>query len=66
MKLSNTQKNVIKLVVQGLTNAQIAQELSFSEANIKKNLQKIYKSFKVQNRSSLVREALSAIYSELI
>jgi len=57
-KLTMEQESIIKLVVQGRTNMQIAEELGYSERSIKRRLRAIYKAYSVDNRQSLVREAI--------
>ncbi len=44
---------IIELVSVGKTNAEIADDIGYSEVNVKKRLQKLFKNFNVKNRSSL-------------
>jgi len=66
MKLTEEQKSIIELVVQGKTNAQIAEEMGYCERNVKKKLHKIYKTFKVENRAALITTYLSMKFAEYI
>ena len=57
--LSHRQREILDLVAQGLTNAQIAQQLFLSEYTIKQHLRAAYKHLGVRNRTEaakLVRE----------
>ena len=56
MKLNDLQIQIIKLVNQGKSNPEIANQLGYSVENIKKNLRVCFKYFKVRNRVELVRE----------
>ena len=49
-KLNDEQKDIVKLVKQGLTNIEIGVELGYSADSIKKPLSVIYKKFGVRNR----------------
>lgn len=64
MKLNDTQKQILKLIVQGKSNYEIAEQLNYSLANIKKNIQFCYKFFNVRNRASLVRETMLLLLAE--
>jgi DNA-binding CsgD family transcriptional regulator len=56
---------VIRLVVQGLANKQIASQLSLSESTIKNTLQQLFAKTSVRTRAQLVRVALER-YRDLL
>lgn len=66
MKLTAEQAEIINYVVEGQTNIQIAEEMGFSERSINRRLKKIFKIFGVENKPSLIREAMAMQYAELI
>jgi len=66
MGLTDEQKEIINLVVDGQTNIQIAEELGYCERSIKNRLKKIYKLFNVENRAGLIREAMAMHFADLI
>jgi DNA-binding NarL/FixJ family response regulator len=49
--LSARQREVLELVVEGLTNAEIAERLFLSESTIKQHLRAAYKLLGVKNRT---------------
>lgn len=53
--LSARQQEVLELVVEGLSNAQIAQRLYLSESTIKQHLRAAYKALGVSNRNEAAR-----------
>lgn len=53
-KLNDEQKDIVKLVQQGLTNIEIGVELGYSADSIKKRLSVIYKKFGVRKRIELI------------
>ncbi len=53
--LSARQREVLELVVEGLSNAQIAQRLYLSESTIKQHLRAAYKALGVSNRNEAAR-----------
>jgi two-component system nitrate/nitrite response regulator NarL len=58
--LSERQSEILELVVEGLSNAQIAKRLSISESTVKQHLGAAYKLLGVKNRreaSAMVRQA---------
>lgn len=55
VNVTPTEKRVTELVEQGLTNKQVAAELSTSEGAVKQHLFRIYKKCGVDNRIELVR-----------
>lgn len=65
MQLNETQKEIISLVIDGKSNKQIAEELNYSVDNVKKNLKYCFKYFKVNDRVSLVREALLLLHYDM-
>lgn len=58
MKLTDEEKFILKKVVQGATNAQIAANLEYCESSIKKRMTKLYLKFNVSGRTELVKKCL--------
>lgn len=56
--LSERELEVIKLIVEGNTNREIAIKLHFAEITVKKHVSSIYKKLNVSNRSKAVRKYL--------
>jgi DNA-binding NarL/FixJ family response regulator len=52
--LTETEIKIIKLLLTGLTNRKIADELYISEKTVKFHLYKVFKKLKVKNRSELI------------
>ena len=52
------EQEVVSLVIQGYSNAKLAQSLSLSEVTIKKHLSRIYEKIGVKNRTQLTRVML--------
>ncbi len=63
--LNNRESEVIKLLVQGMTNKEIAAHLNVSESVIKNTLQQLFAKTEVRTRSQLVRVALEC-YRDLL
>ena len=53
--LSHRQKEVLMLVGEGLSNADVAKRLYLSESTVKQHLRKAYRALGVRNRSQAVR-----------
>jgi two-component system nitrate/nitrite response regulator NarL len=53
--LTPRQREILKLVIEGQTNAQIGRELYLSESTIKQHLRAAYKILKVRNRTEASR-----------
>jgi DNA-binding NarL/FixJ family response regulator len=53
--LSARQQEVLRLVVEGMSNAQIAKRLYISESTVKQHLRSVYKALGVRNRTEVVR-----------
>lgn len=63
--LSTREVEVLRLVVQGLANKEIAAQLKISESAVKNSLQQLFAKAGVRTRSQLVRVALEQ-YRELL
>src|SRR5918912_1605672 len=50
-RLTHRQLEILKLVVEGLSNAQIAEKLFLSESTVKQHLRRAYKTLGVRSRS---------------
>ena len=53
-RLSYREKEILDLMIQGLTNAQIAQKAVITEETVKAHLKSIYRKLNVQNRIQAV------------
>jgi DNA-binding NarL/FixJ family response regulator len=53
--LSARQREILELVVEGLSNAQIARRLYLSESTIKQHLRAVYKLLEVSNRTEAAK-----------
>ena len=62
-RLTEREFNVISLVVEGLTNSQIAEKLHISVHTVKAHLEAIYDKFGVSNR---VQATIKAIVLGLV
>jgi len=58
LSLNTREMEVLRLLVQGLTNKEIAAKLEISESSVKNTLQGLFTKSGVRTRSQLVREAL--------
>jgi PAS domain S-box-containing protein len=63
--LNNRESEVLRLVVQGLANKEIASHLNVSESVVKNTLQQLFAKTDVRTRSQLVRVALEC-YRDLL
>ncbi|QOJ23373.1 MAG: response regulator transcription factor [Gammaproteobacteria bacterium] len=59
--LTKSEQEIIKLVTKGLTNKQIAQQLTVSPETVKKHLKSVFIKTGVRNRSQLVFGYFSGI-----
>ena len=63
--LNSRELDVLRLVVQGLANKEIASRMSISESAVKNTLQQLFAKTEVRTRSQLVRVALEQ-YRDLL
>jgi DNA-binding NarL/FixJ family response regulator len=56
--LTDRQRQVLRLVFEGLANKEIAQRIGVSESSVKATLQQLFSKMAVHTRSQLVRVAL--------
>jgi DNA-binding CsgD family transcriptional regulator len=63
--LTDRELGVLRLVVQGLANKEIAVSLNVSESTVKNTLQQLFAKTNVRSRSRLVREAMEQ-YRDLL
>jgi PAS domain S-box-containing protein len=63
--LNNRERDVLRLVVQGLANKEIASRMEISESAIKNTLQQLFAKTNIRTRSQLVRVALEQ-YRDLL
>lgn len=59
--LSNRERDVLALVVQGLTNRQIASELGVGQSTAKTYVARLFDKFNVNSRSALVARVLRGV-----
>ena len=52
-RLSNREREVMLLTVEGLSNKQIARQLNMSENTVKVHLHKIYRKLGINSRTKL-------------
>jgi DNA-binding CsgD family transcriptional regulator len=57
------ERQILRLLVQGMTNRQIAQSLGIAEDTVKKHLHHVYKKLGVRRRTLLIVD-LSRLFSE--
>lgn len=55
------EREIVRLVLRGLTNKQIAQTLGIAEDTVKKHLHRAYKKLGVRRRALLIAERITAI-----
>lgn len=60
--LSDSERRVLVLLCQGMSNAEIAEELAYSESTIKKYVSSIIEQFGATSRLNLVVKVLNAEY----
>ncbi len=65
INLTDRDKQVLRLVLQGLSNKEIGVQLAVSESAIKSSLQQLFAKTGVRTRSHLVRLALEDLRDEL-
>ncbi|AJY74840.1 helix-turn-helix domain-containing protein [Paenibacillus beijingensis] len=53
--LTEREQEVVKLVIEGLSNADIAKTLYVAEITVKKHLRSVYQKLQVRNRADLLR-----------
>ena len=63
--LNNRESDVLRLLVQGLANKEIASRLNVSESVVKNTMQQLFAKTEVRTRSQLVRVALEC-YRDLL
>ena len=63
--LNSRETDVLRLLVQGLTNKEIASRLGVSESVVKNTRQQLFAKTEVRTRSQLVRIALEQYRSHL-
>jgi len=63
--LNNRESDVLRLLVQGLSNKEIASRLDVSESVVKNTLQQLFAKTAVRTRSQLVRIALEQYRNQL-
>jgi two-component system nitrate/nitrite response regulator NarL len=64
-KLTDRDKTVLRLIFQGLTNREIADQLEISEGAVKASLRQVFGKLKVRTRAQLVKVALEQYRDQL-
>lgn len=64
-RLTDRDRQVLRLVLEGLSNKEIAGQLSISESAVKSSLQQLFAKTGVRTRGHLVRIALEELREEL-
>ena len=54
-QLTPRQRDVVQILMNGATRAEVAEELGISENTVKSNIREIYKRLGVKNRAELVQ-----------
>lgn len=62
MILSDEENKILELLIKGKTNLEIADEIGYSEASVKKRLTKLYKRFQVTSRIELLNKLLDKLH----
>jgi two-component system, NarL family, nitrate/nitrite response regulator NarL len=65
VRLTEREKQVLRLLIEGLANKEIAAHLKISESAVKATLQTMFSKTGVRTRSQLVRIALEKLQSQL-
>jgi two-component system nitrate/nitrite response regulator NarL len=64
-KLTNRDRTVLRFILQGLTNREIAQRLDVSESAVKASLRQVFSKLEVRTRAQLVKLALEQYRDQL-
>ena len=62
-KITDREKEVLMLTIKGLSNSEIAEELTISVHTVKAHLESIYRKLNVHNK---VQASVSAVYNNFI
>jgi LuxR family transcriptional regulator, positive regulator of biofilm formation len=65
VKLTTREKEIMQLLVSGVSNVQIAQELYVSENTVKTHLHNVFKKIKVKNRIQAFMWAKNNYYTDM-
>lgn len=65
VRLTDREKQIVRFVIEGLANKEIAAELRVSESAVKASLQTLFSKTGVRTRSQLVRVALERFRDEI-
>ena len=64
-KLTNRDRTVLRFILQGLTNREIAERLEVSESAVKASLRQVFGKLQVRTRAQLVKVALEQYRDQL-
>lgn len=64
-RLTERERDVLRLLLEGLANKEIGARLEISESSVKAALQQLFEKFGVRTRSQLVRIALERLRDQL-
>ena len=56
--MTNREKEILELVVEGKINREIASDLFVAEVTVRKNITSIYRKLDVNGRASAVKKAM--------
>jgi DNA-binding NarL/FixJ family response regulator len=59
---TDREQQIVRLLLRGMTNKQIAQSLGIAEDTVKKHLQHVYKKLGVRRRALLIVDAAAAMH----
>lgn len=62
-RLTVSERRIVALTCEGLTNPQIGQRLSISPRTVKRHLYEVFRKLGVSSRTQLVAEAVRAGYA---
>ncbi|HXX57018.1 MAG TPA: helix-turn-helix transcriptional regulator [Thermodesulfovibrionales bacterium] len=58
--LTRRETDILRRVLDGLTNSEMSEDLDISEQTVKDHLSNVYMKFKVKNRFALIRSLISS------
>lgn len=65
IRLTDREKHILRFLIEGLANKEIAAQLRISESAVKASLQTLFSKTGVRTRSQLVRVALERFHEEI-
>lgn len=65
-RLTGRENEILRLIAEGLTNRQIASDLSISESTVENHIHHLYDKLGISNRAQAVAHAFGARIIQLI